>query len=87
MNFTDALNILQEYTKLPNGEWVLTTDDMTVELSVAKFLTKAIVIRTTRMTDYAFDPIPDKRSKARQRLSTTHARRCATRRFGTRTAP
>ena len=44
VNFTDNLSVLQEYTKLPNGEWVLTTDDMIVEMSVAKFLTKAIVI-------------------------------------------
>ena len=42
-----------------NGEWVLTTDDMFVEMSIAKSLAKAIVIRTTRMNDYAFDEIPD----------------------------
>lgn len=65
VNFTDDLNILQEYTKLPNGEWVLTTDDMTVELSVAKFLTKAVVIRTTRMSDYSFAEIPDKMFKGK----------------------
>ena len=68
VNFTDELNILQEYTRLPSGEWVLTTDDMTVELSVAKFLTKAIVIRTTRMSGYSFDPIPDKAFKGKARV-------------------
>ena len=68
VNFTDNLNVLQEYTQLPNGEWVLTTDDMTVELSVAKFLTKAIVIRTTRMTDYSFAEIPDKMFKGRAKV-------------------
>ena len=68
VNFTDNLNVVQEYTKLPNGEWVLTTDDMTVELSVAKFLTKAIVIRTTRMTDYSFAEIPDKMFKGRAKV-------------------
>ena len=68
VNFTDELNILQEYTRLPSGEWVLTTDDMTVELSVAKFLTKAIVIRTTRMTGYSFDPIPDKAFKGKAKV-------------------
>ena len=68
VNFTDELNILQEYTRLPSGEWVLTTDDMTVELSVAKFLTKAIVIRTTRMSGYSFDPILDKAFKGKARV-------------------
>lgn len=68
VNFTDELNILQEYTRLPSGEWVLTTDDMTVELSVAKFLTKAIVIRTTRMSGYSFGPIPDKAFKGKAKV-------------------
>lgn len=65
VNFVDNMKITQEYTKLPNGEWALTTDDMFVEMSVAKFLTKAIVIRTTRMSDYAFDELPDKLFKGK----------------------
>ena len=32
------------------------------------FLTKAVVIRTTRMTDYAFDPIPDKAFKGKAKV-------------------
>lgn len=68
VNFTDNLSILQEYTKLPNGEWVLAVDDMLVELSVVDFLTKAAVVRTTRMTDYAFDPIPDKMFKGKAKV-------------------
>lgn len=68
VNFTDNLNIRQEYTKLPNGEWVLTTDDMIVELSLVDFLTKAVVIRTTRLTEYSFDKIPDKMFKGRAKV-------------------
>lgn len=68
VNFTDNLSVTQEFTKLPNGEWVLTTDDMYVEMSVVDFLTKAVVIRTTRMTDYAFDPIPDKAFKGKAKV-------------------
>lgn len=68
VNFTDNLCVTQEFTKLPNGEWVLTTDDMYVEMSVVDFLTKAVVIRTTRMTDYAFDPIPDKAFKGKAKV-------------------
>ena len=58
VNFIDDLTLTQEYTKLPNGEWVLSVDDMVVELKVAKFLSKALVVRTTRLSDYAFDKLP-----------------------------
>lgn len=57
VNFVDNLQISQQYTKLPNGEWVLTSDDMIVEMSVAKFLAKSLVTRVTRLSDYSFDPI------------------------------
>ena len=68
VNFVDNLQIIQEYTRLPEGEWALTTDDMFVEMSIAKFLTKAIVIRTTRMSDYAFDELPDKLFKGKTKV-------------------
>lgn len=68
VNFVDNLQVTQEYTQLADGEWVLTTDDMFAELSVAKFLTKAIVMRTTRMSDYAFDELPDKLFKGKQQV-------------------
>ena len=58
VNFVENLRIEQEFSQLPNGEWVLTQDDMIVEMQFAKFLKKAIVIRTTRLTDYAFDELP-----------------------------
>lgn len=68
VNFTDNLSILQEYTKLSNGEWALTTDDMIVEMSVVKFMTKFIVIRTTRMSNYAFNKIPDREFKGKAKI-------------------
>ena len=58
VNFVENLQITQEYSRLPNGEWALTVDDMMVEMSLMKFLTKAVVIRTTRLSDYAFDELP-----------------------------
>ena len=69
VNFVDNLQIQQEYAKLPDGEWVLSVDDMVVEMSIAKFLSKVVVIRTTRMSDYAFDELPDKifKGKAKER--------------------
>lgn len=68
VNFVDNLQIIQEYTRLPEGDWALTTDDMFVEMSIAKFLTKAIVIRTTQMSDYAFDELPDKLFKGKTKV-------------------
>ena len=58
VNWVDNMQCTQEFMKLDNGEWVLSVDDMMVELSVSKFLSKAIVVRTTRRSDYAFDELP-----------------------------
>lgn len=67
VNFVDAMKIEQEYTKLDNGEWALTTDNMIVELKMTDLFSRAIVIRTTKLSDYAFAPIEDKlfRGKAK----------------------
>lgn len=58
VNFVENLMVEQEFTMMPDGTWVLTVDDMIAELKVASFLQKAIVIRTTRLSDYAFDELP-----------------------------
>ena len=58
VNWVENMQCLQEYTQLPNGEWVLTVDDMMVELYLAKFLSKFLVVRTTRRTDFDFTEIP-----------------------------
>ena len=60
VNFVKDVKILQEYEKLPNGQWVLTKDDMSTELELLSFLRELMVTRTTRMSDYSFDPIPKK---------------------------
>lgn len=58
VNFVENMKIQQVFSKLPNGEWALTTDDMMAELKLNKYLAKAICIRTTRLSDYAFDELP-----------------------------
>ena len=65
VNFVDAMKIEQEYTKLANGDWALTTDNMVVELELTDLFRRVIVIRTTKLSDYAFDPIPDKEFKGK----------------------
>ena len=58
VNFVESMRIDQEFDQLPDGTWVLSVDDLFVELELASFLQKFIVLRTTRLTDYAFDPLP-----------------------------
>jgi hypothetical protein len=58
VNWVENMQCLQEFSQLENGEWVLTIDDMWVELKVNKFLSKFLVVRTTRRSDFAFDELP-----------------------------
>lgn len=67
VNFVENLQVQQEFKRLPNGEWALSVDDMIVEMKVSDFLTKAIVIRTTRLSDYDFSPIAKQLFKGRTR--------------------
>ena len=58
VNYVKNMKIEQEYTRLDNGEWVLSKDDMIAELHVNSMLQDLLVVRNTRITDYAFDPLP-----------------------------
>ena len=66
VNFVENMRVEQEFEQLDNGEWVLTRDDMITELEFAKFIQKAIVIRTTRFTNYAFAEIPKRLFKGKR---------------------
>ena len=69
VNFVDNLHVTQQYTKLANGEWALTVDDMIVEMRLAKAFGNFLVTRVTRLSDYAFDEIPRQlfKGKAKER--------------------
>ena len=58
VNYVKDMKIEQEYTKLDNGEWVLSKDDMIAELHVNSVLQDLLVVRNTRLTDYAVDELP-----------------------------
>ena len=60
VNFVQNLQVRQEFAQLENGEWALSEDDMIAEIGVSGLLQKAIVIRTTRLNNYAFDELPAK---------------------------
>ncbi|MDR0938282.1 MAG: DUF5686 and carboxypeptidase regulatory-like domain-containing protein [Mediterranea sp.] len=61
VNFVNNMSIVQQYQQLPNGNWVLSDDDMTVDLSWSgddkKKKTGLQVQRVTKYSDYRFDPI------------------------------
>lgn len=57
VNFVDNMDIIQEFEQLPNGEWVLKTDDMIVEMTLMKIMQGFQIRRTTRYSDYAFDEL------------------------------
>ncbi len=65
VNFVDNMQMIQEFGRLPNGEWVLTTDDMFTELRYLDFMETFAVTRNTRLTDFSFDEIPAKQFKGK----------------------
>ena len=66
VNWVKNLRINQEFERLDNGDWVLTEDDMVTELSFAKFIQEAIVIKNNRYTGYSFDELPKKMFKGKR---------------------
>ncbi len=65
VNFVENLQIDQAYELQPSGDWVLTQDDMIVELKLASYIQKMICIRTTKNSDYSFNPINNALFKGR----------------------
>ena len=57
VNFVDNMKIEQEYVKVPDGQWVLDTDNMLVELRLNRMVKDAVVIRSTKLSEYKFGEI------------------------------
>ncbi len=70
VNFVEQMDVIQEYNKLPSGEYVLTDDKMIVQLAVIQALQKFQVERTTKYQDYSFQPIPEKTFKFKGKQKT-----------------
>ena len=68
VNWVESMQCMQEFSQQEDGEWLLTIDDMVVELMLTDFIQKGVVTRTTRKTDFSFDPIDDKRFKKKNPL-------------------
>ena len=57
VNWVENMDIVQQFEQLPDGNWVLTDDDMVVELGITRGIQGLEVQRTTKYTDYKFDEI------------------------------
>lgn len=57
VNWVETIDIVQQFEQLPDSSWVLTDDDMTVELYLLKSLQGVEIQRTTKYSEYKFDEI------------------------------
>ena len=57
VNWVETMDIVQQFEQLPDSSWVLTDDDMTVELYLLKSLQGVEIQRTTKYSEYKFDEI------------------------------
>ena len=57
VNWVSHMDIVQQFEQLPDSTWILTDDDMTVELTFIKGVQGLEVQRTTKYTNYNFDEI------------------------------
>ena len=70
VNYVDKLRIEQEFTQLPSGDWVLSSDDMIIEMSLLKSFGHFLVVRNTRNTGYDLGALPDVAFKGKPDVST-----------------
>lgn len=68
INFVKSMAIDQEYTQMDDGQWILSTNDMLVEMSLTGRFDNFLITRTSRRSDYSFQPIDKKifRGKAKE---------------------
>ena len=65
VNFVRNMSVDQEYMRLPSGDWVLSINDMLVEMSLVGQSGNFLITRTSRRGDYSFDPIDDKKFRGK----------------------
>ena len=60
VNFVENMVIMQDFETLPQGERVMTVNDMLIELKLMKWVSKFQVQRTVRYNDFSFEPVSPK---------------------------
>ena len=64
------MQINQEYVRLPDGQWVLDTDNMLVEMKINRLIKDGVIIRKTKYTDYQFTDIPKNKFRGKASVYT-----------------
>lgn len=57
VNFVDNMQITQTFSKLADGQWILTDDDMVAEVRLTSLMPRMLVVRNTRLGNYSLDAI------------------------------
>lgn len=70
VNFVENMQINQEYVRLPDGQWVLDTDNMLVEMKINRLIKDGVIIRKTKYTDYQFTDIPKNKFRGKASVYT-----------------
>lgn len=60
INFVDNMQIEQEYTRMEDGDWVLSKNDMVLEMSILKSFGNFLIVRNSSRSDYSFEEIKEK---------------------------
>ncbi len=68
VNFVSGMKLSQEFSRLPDGSWALTSDDLFTELRWMNFMQSFAVVRSTRLSDFDFSPLPERLFKGSKKL-------------------
>ena len=67
VNFVNGMRLWQDFSRLDDGSWVLTADELFTELRWASFMESFAVVRSTRLSDFSFNPLPQRLFKGSKR--------------------
>lgn len=70
VNFVKNMVLNQEFVKLPDGQWVLDSDDMLAELYLNNMLKDMVMIRRIKYSDYSFNNIPHSQFRGKAAVTT-----------------
>lgn len=65
VNFVDDMQITQDFTKLSDGQWILTDDNMIAEVSFISLVPRMLVQRNTKLDNYDFSAIDQRTLKGK----------------------
>ena len=69
----EYVRVVQEFSQLPSGEWVMSVDDMIAEMPIQGLLQKALVMRNRRFGEYSFAPLPALQFKGKSHVRDPNA--------------